>query len=414
MDYQYDIPDYIKAISNAADFSGKAIRISDASLLYNIKTACAPSRIELRGDKFNIIEVINVMRNFRLEALEILDDNPYLKTIDDILYTKDMRMLIKCSKNKSGRVEIPDGVEEIREDAFAYSNISEVIMPDSVKYIGERVFYGCCKLAHIRYSKNLTYIPKEAFSGCNALDLSHLFDNVKNIGSRIAMISGLINIPDGVENIAEEAFCFNNKDEDSKVIIPPSVKTVGLRSFYGAKNITVTTKNGILPKGFFKAIGYQVYSNNSYSAISVTVDGKTCMIPPDGENAKTLDVYFEFYPFDPEIIYQHYADMETTTRGDFMAFVYFNSKNIREREAAKKGLRQKSKEYINILYFYSKHHPEDGENKEKLIKFLSYGFASEEAIKNLIFMIEEDKDTTLMAYAIDALKYYDLNDGFDI
>lgn len=413
MDYQYDIPDYIKTINNTADFSGKAIRISDASLLYNIKTACAPSRIELRGDKFNIIEVINVMRNFRLEALEILDDNPYLKTIDGILYTKDMRMLIKCSKNKSGRVEIPDGVEEIREDAFAYSNISEVIMPDSVKYIGERVFYGCRKLTHIRYSKNLTYIPKEAFSGCNALDLSHLFDNVKNIGSRVAMISGLISIPDGVENIAEEAFCFNNKDEDSKVIIPPSVKTVGPRSFYGAKNITVTTKNGILPKGFFKAIGYQTYSNNSYSAISVTVDGKTCMVSPDGENAM-FDVYFEFYPFDPEIIYQHYADLETETRGDFLAFVYFNTKSIREREAAKKGLRKNSKEYINILYFRNKHHPEDRENKEKLIKFLSYGFASEEAVKNLICMIEEDKDTTLMAYAIDALKYYDLNDGFDL
>lgn len=88
MDYQYDIPDYIKAISNAADFSGKAIRISDASLLYNIKTAYAPSKIELRGDKFNIIEIINVMRNFRLESLEILDDNPYLKTIDGILYAE--------------------------------------------------------------------------------------------------------------------------------------------------------------------------------------------------------------------------------------------------------------------------------------------------------------------------------------
>ena len=133
----------------------------------------------------------------------------------------------------------------------------------------------------------------------------------------------------------------SNKDEDSKVIIPPSVKTVGLRSFYGAKNITVETKNGILPKGFFKAIGYQVYSNNSYSAISVTVDGKTCMVPPDEENAKTLDVYFEFYPFDPEIIYQHYADLETETRGDFMAFVYFNSKNIREKEAAKKRFKTK-------------------------------------------------------------------------
>lgn len=29
-------------------------------------------------------------------------------------------------------------------------------------------------------------------------------------------------------------------------------------------------------------------------------------------------------------------------------------------------------------------------------------------------MMEENKDTTLMAYAIDALKYYDLNNGFDI
>lgn len=29
-------------------------------------------------------------------------------------------------------------------------------------------------------------------------------------------------------------------------------------------------------------------------------------------------------------------------------------------------------------------------------------------------MIEEDKDTTLMAYAIYALKYYDLNNEFDI
>ena len=73
------------------------------------------------------------------------------------------------------------------------------------------------------------------------------------------------------------------------------------------------------------------------------------MVSPDGENAKTLDMYFE-----------------------------------------------------------------DGENKEKLIKFLSYGFASEETIKNLICMMEEDKDTTLMAYAIDALKYYDLNNKFDI
>lgn len=73
------------------------------------------------------------------------------------------------------------------------------------------------------------------------------------------------------------------------------------------------------------------------------------MVSPDGENAKTLDMYFE-----------------------------------------------------------------DGENKEKLIKFLSYGFASEEAVKNLICIMEEDKDTTLMAYAIDALKYYDLNNEFDI
>lgn len=97
-----------------------------------------------------------------------------------------------------------------------------------------------------------------------------------------------------------------------------------------------------------------------------------------------------------------------------MAFVYFNSKSMREREVAKKGLRQNSKEYVDILYSRSKYSAENGEYKGKLIKFLSCGFASEEAVMNLIHMMEEDKDTTLMAYAMDALKYCSLNNGFDI
>ena len=53
------------------------------------------------------------------------------------------------------------------------------------------------------------------------------------------------------------------------------------------------------------------------------------MVYPDGENANAFDVYFEFYPFDPEIIYQHYADLKTESRSDFMAFVYFKENIFR-------------------------------------------------------------------------------------
>ena len=53
------------------------------------------------------------------------------------------------------------------------------------------------------------------------------------------------------------------------------------------------------------------------------------MVYPDEENANAFDVYFEFYPFDPEIIYQHYADLKTESRSDFMAFVYFKENIFR-------------------------------------------------------------------------------------
>ena len=69
-----------------------------------------------------------------------------------------------------------DGMENPELDRFGphleyigFSFIREVILPDSVEAIGERAFYKCASLEHVRLSRNLRHIGKDAFKDCHRL-----------------------------------------------------------------------------------------------------------------------------------------------------------------------------------------------------------------------------------------------------
>ena len=71
-------------------------------------------------------------------------------------------------KTRAKTIEIPEGVDEIGEYAFAFSNtLEKVIIPKTVRKIGHKAFYRCFKLSEIIIPEGIEHIEPHTFEGCN-------------------------------------------------------------------------------------------------------------------------------------------------------------------------------------------------------------------------------------------------------
>ena len=72
--------------------------------------------------------------------------------------------------------EIPETINgkpviEIANDAFAGNqDITSIVIPDSVEYIGFCAFAGCTNLKSVEFGKNIECIQEDAFAGCTSLE----------------------------------------------------------------------------------------------------------------------------------------------------------------------------------------------------------------------------------------------------
>lgn len=91
---------------------------------------------------------------FATDVITVDKDNPSYTVVDGVLFTKDMKTLVNypCNLNPGTSYTVPDGVERIDRFAFAFCNLQEIILPDSVKIISPNAFYG--------YSSDLISFPK--------------------------------------------------------------------------------------------------------------------------------------------------------------------------------------------------------------------------------------------------------------
>ena len=74
-------------------------------------------------------------------------------------------------------------VKSIYKEAFEYSTITSVVIPDSVTYIGERAFEGCTKIKSVTIPDSVTVIDSYAFLRCESLASINIPDSVTYIGS---------------------------------------------------------------------------------------------------------------------------------------------------------------------------------------------------------------------------------------
>lgn len=80
--------------------------------------------------------------------------------------------LITTNEDASGVITVKEGTKCIANNAFLYcsTQITEVVIPDSVMYIGKSAFIDCSELTNVEIGSGVVYIGEKAFKNCNKLE----------------------------------------------------------------------------------------------------------------------------------------------------------------------------------------------------------------------------------------------------
>lgn len=98
-------------------------------------------------------------------------------------FNDDKTSVIKCAKEATGKINIPNGVVCIEKEAFKDCvNIEYISMPDTVATLEDSCFLGCKNLVQIELPKNLVTIQSNVFKDCISLKNVEIGPYVKEIG----------------------------------------------------------------------------------------------------------------------------------------------------------------------------------------------------------------------------------------
>ena len=204
-----------------------------------------------------VLTSINIPANVQTIGKCIVDESVGLYNNesnweDGILYIDNC--VLSSKKSISGICKIKDGTRIVAGSSFEFnpfcgndnSEIEEIIIPDSVTYIGERAFYACNSLKQIKFSANLKEIGNEAFAYCKSLLCVNIPDSVTKMGggsfSHCAALAE-VSLPDNSCELGSMTFgdCTNL----IKMKIPESIMLPSWHNaFWGCHNLTIYAPAG--------------------------------------------------------------------------------------------------------------------------------------------------------------------------
>ena len=397
------IPACTTAINRYIDFSGRNVKLTNPGIVSNIYPAHMPKRIYVDNERIISPDEIYTAGNTSIENIDINPKNKYYTSIDGIVYTADKKTLIRCPVGKSGKVVIPDGVTTIGRHAFRSCKISEVVIPDSVTEIGISAFTE----SHIQdftLGKGMTYIGKYMFSTCKNIKHIHIPSHIKEIMSSAfsACNAEDIVLDEGVERIGLNAFEVSTAN-DTKIILPSSVKMIGDGALRNIKNVTLTNK---IPPGFFMSLD----TYKSGADIYVKIRGKQYILPSQS-HFQTIDDYVMSLPFDDQILWRQFKYItEPMERYEFIMRAYKAVDGDIEEQSKKEMLDmlRDNQEYIINNYCKYRYDVED------FIFMLSLDICTKQTIEKIISFADKTEGLSLKAYALYALNRMDTKTDFEI
>ena len=174
--------------------------------------------------KYNY-EFSNWSKQDHLSQINISPENPYYKSVNGALYSKNMTKLVYQPPSRfydTVAVAFEEGITELCEDSACYVEAKQIIFPKSLRRIEAK---ACCGM-NLKNSEIPTCsLGESAFQGCKLPKLTVLHNEVipkKAFGSCTNVIA--IRICDSVKVICNEAFSYTRME---KIYIPPTTELEG-------------------------------------------------------------------------------------------------------------------------------------------------------------------------------------------
>lgn len=352
---------------------------------------------------------IKDITGYGVKHIEVINNKNFV-TLDDIVYNKTKTTVVACLAEKTGMVELPEGVTKIEREAFNYCKINSVKFPSTLRLISDNAFADCENLKTIDFGCGLTHVGSSeswytfASSGLEKISFPR---QVKSIGRGAFYESQLkeITLNEGLEIIEEDSFMMCLGLES--ISIPKTVSTIGRCALSHVKNVYAEH----FTEDMLTAIILPPAVRSSQSFTVLTIDAredvgicKTFYVPKHLKHKHINTVkcaIFDFLAGKNDItnrFYMYSSSMDE--KQDTALAIYKDCKDEQAKEYVKKYAVSMLERYIET------------ERYDDFIDFINLDILSSARLKSIL-QITEDAPV-LAACVLDKLKTKDNSKKFVI